>query len=112
MPTNTYQIAAIGPAELISGLQAIGITAFPAADAATATTQLTNIRSGSTAFACICITESIARALPPEVLSGGKEAAALPVILTIPDLHSTKDSGLEKLRELAKRAIGSDILGG
>lgn len=111
MPTN-YRIAAIGPTELISGLQAIGITAFPATSGAEAVQHLTAIRTGDVPYGCVCITESIVHQLTTEELSGGKDAESLPVILTIPDLHSDKDSGLEKLRELTKRAIGSDILGG
>ncbi len=111
MPTNHYRIAAIGPAELISGLQTIGITMFAAVDGRQAAEQLTTIRRDNNLYGCVCITETIAKELTPDELSGGKDAESLPVILIIPDLQSDKDAGLEKLRELAKRAIGSDILG-
>lgn len=112
MPTNTsFQVAVIGPAELVSGLQAIGLDMFPATDSETAVAALTQIRSSATPYACVCITEGVAATLTPEQLSGGKAAASLPVILTIPDLHSDKDAGLAKLRELTKRAVGIDIIG-
>lgn len=112
MPTNdSLKIAVIGPAELVSGLQAIGFVLFPATDHTSATAQLAHIRRNETRFACICITEQLVKTLTSEELSGGKDAASLPVILTIPDLHSDKDAGLEKLRELTKRAVGSDIFG-
>lgn len=112
MPTNTnLQIAAIGPAELVSGLQAVGIVMFAATNGREAATQLAAIRTNATPYACVCITESIAKELTAEEIAGGKEANSLPVILTIPDLHSDKNAGLDKLRELTKRAIGSDILG-
>ncbi len=112
MPTNTsLNIAVIGPTELVSGLQAIGFIMFPATDRASAITQLTQIRSSDTPYACVCITEQLVNTLTHEELAGGKDAASLPVILTIPDLHSGKDAGLDKLRELTKRAVGSDIFG-
>lgn len=109
MTSNTpHHIAAIGPQELISGFQSIGIMVFPAVNGTEALAQLATIRSHEQQFACVCITESIMRQINPDDLTT-KDSPLLPVILTIPDLQSDKDAGLEKLRELTKRAIGSDI---
>jgi len=109
MPTNTnYAVAVIGPAELISGLQAVGIKAFPATDAVMAAEAFTAIQTSETPFACVCITESIMNQIDAETKENMTKDS-LPVILTIPDFHSNKNAGLDKLRELAKRAIGSDI---
>jgi V/A-type H+-transporting ATPase subunit F len=109
MPSNSYHIAAIGPIELISGLQSVGITTFAATTSEEALSQLRLIRQGDERFACVCITESLMKNINPEDINT-KDAESLPVILTIPDLHSSKNAGLDKLRELTKRAIGSDIL--
>lgn len=111
MPTNkTYQMAAVGPAELISGLQAVGIKTFPATDVKSAVEAIIQIRQGDADFACICITESLMKQIDAETMEEISDNN-LPVLLTIPDFHSDKNAGLNKLRELTKRAIGSDILG-
>jgi V/A-type H+/Na+-transporting ATPase subunit F len=109
MPTNdSYQIAVIGPKDLISGLQAVGMKMFPATDAKSAIEAYDTIQASDLSFACVCITEGIMNQFDQET----KEYITkqnLPVILTIPDLRSDKNAGLDKLRELTKRAIGSDI---
>lgn len=108
MPTKNYRLAAIGPTELISGLLAIGVDSFPATEHDDAVARLAEIRASETSYGCVFITESVAKTLTQEELNP-KDAESLPVLLTIPDLHSDKNAGLDKLRELAKRAIGSDI---
>ncbi|MCA9359189.1 hypothetical protein KC926_03220 [Candidatus Kaiserbacteria bacterium] len=110
MPTNNYQMAAVGPAELISGLQAVGIKTFPATDVTSAVQRIVEIRQSDTAFACICVTESLMKQIDAETMEQISDNS-LPVLLTIPDFHSDKNAGLDKLRNLTKRAIGSDILG-
>jgi len=112
MPTNnSYQVAAVGPAELISGLQSVGIKTYPATDGASAVTAIKSIIDSETPFACVCVTESLYGQIDAETLET-LTVNNLPVLLTIPDFHSDKNSGLNKLRDLAKRAIGSDIFSG
>lgn len=112
MPTNnSYQVAAIGPAELISGLQSVGIKTYPATDGISAVEAIKAVRLDEIPFACICVTESLMNQIDAETMET-LTADSLPVLLTIPDFNSDKNAGLEKLRDLAKRAIGSDIFGG
>jgi vacuolar-type H+-ATPase subunit F/Vma7 len=109
MPTNTTQyIAVIGPQEIISLLESVGIDAYSAKNSEEARTQLQDIRNKNT-YGIVCITEGITKTFEKKMLSE-LQNSTFPTVLIIPDLQSVPGSGVEKIRELAKRATGSDIL--
>lgn len=103
-------VAAVGPRELLSGLQAFGVTIFHATDTEEALAAIDTIRShhDTTPYGVVFITERMVSGMTEEEYEHilGEH---LPVVLTIPDLSSQPDAGLEKLRALTKRAVGSDI---
>lgn len=115
MSTNTQnmRIAALGPRELLGGLQAFGVDIRHINTKEEAFEQITAIREASkeNPYAIIFIIESIVSQMSEDEYESvlGED---LPIILTVPDLTSDKDAGLEKLRSLTKRAVGVDILSG
>ncbi len=113
MPTSTHahRIAVIGPSELISILEGIGIDTFPATTFKEAEQHIATICMGRDAsYAILCVTESIAQCIP-EAQKHALAHASLPAFLVLPDLTADKDTALAHLRTLATRATGSDILG-
>jgi len=101
-------VAALGPKELLSGLAAFGVKVFHTIDAKGALETVATLRTGSEKYGIVFISESLVSKLSEEeyeTILG----ADLPVVLTIPDLTSSPDAGLEKLANLTKRAVGVDI---
>jgi len=102
------KVAALGPKELLSGLAAFGVKIFHTTDAASALETVAGIRAEAEPYGIIFISENLVSKLNEEeyeTLLGSD----LPVVLTIPDLASAPDAGLENLATLAKRAVGVDI---
>lgn len=114
MSTNTASAVALGPREVIQGLAAFGVVIRDVFEKDTALQTLRDIRhataSGKESYAVVFIVESLITGMNEKEYQEllGNE---LPVVLTIPDLSSKPSAGLEKLRALTKRAIGTDILG-
>lgn len=104
------KVAAVGPKELISGLQAFGVEIKHATNTEEALEAIKEIRNGTEEYGIIFVTESLVSGFSEEdyELAVGED---LPVLLTIPDLSSEEDAGLEKLASLTKRAVGIDIFG-
>jgi len=113
MPTNpTQKIAAIGPRELISILESVGIDTYGATTTKTEVEmQIRSIQEKKGEYAILCITEGLIKTLEPALLTELRSTIT-PALLVIPDLASLPESGVDRIRELAKRATGSDILGG
>lgn len=114
MSTNRASAVALGPREVIQGLAAFGVVIRDVFEKTAALEVLREIRrstaSGSEPYAVVFIAESLTATMDEKEYQEllGNE---LPVVLTIPDLSSKPSAGLEKLRALTKRAIGTDILG-
>lgn len=114
---STYNTAIIGPKTVISGFKALGVTPFDAENGEEAALILTRIKSDletsgddATKYATVILIESIARDIAQddmEKISRG----ALPAIVILPGLEKSQGSGVMKLKKLAEKAIGSDILG-
>lgn len=112
-----YKTAIIGPKDVISGFKALGVVPFNAEDGEGALEIIKNIKKGiseesdsTEKFAVVIVIESTANQIPAsefEKVSRG----ALPAILTLPGLEGSTGAGVAKLKSLAERAIGSDILG-
>ena len=112
-----YKTAIIGPKDVISGFKALGVVPFSAENGEGVLEIIKNIKKGvsegndsAEKFAVVIIIESIANQIPAnefeKVFRG-----ALPAILTLPGLEGSSGAGVAKLKSLAERAVGSDILG-
>jgi len=114
--TASYNIAIIGPKAIISGFKALGVTPFNAEEGVQALEILKKIKKDldentpdAQKFAVVIIIESIARDIPEgdmDKISDG----ALPAIVELPGLEKSHGAGVAKLKRLAEKAIGSDIL--
>jgi vacuolar-type H+-ATPase subunit F/Vma7 len=108
--THTTHIAAIGHEEIVSILESIGIDTYPAATVTEATVHIEHIyQHTKIPYAIVCVTEQIANTMSPEQRRD-LENRTSPTLLVIPDLTSIQGSGVARIRELAKRATGNDIL--
>ena len=106
--TQNMKVAAVGPRELISGLQAFGVVIMHATNSEEALTAIKSVREGNEKYGIVFVTESLLSSLSEEEYESVL-GTNLPVLLTIPDLSSSPDAGLEKLSALTKRAVGIDI---
>lgn len=101
---------AVGPRELFSGLAAFGVEIRHATSKDEAIAVVTEVRSiqSQKPYAIIFIAESLTAEMNENeyAMVMGED---LPVVLTVPDLLSNEDAGLQKLRSLTKRAVGVDI---
>ena len=112
-----YKVAIIGPKDIISGFKALGVVPFNAHTGEEALVILKKIKkdidenkTDTDLYATVLIIENIMEEIPKddkERLSHG----ALPAILALPGLEGSQGAGVAKLKSLAERAIGSDILG-
>lgn len=113
--TQNYEIAVIGPEDVVSGFKALGVHVFDASDSETALATIKDLRQQTirqedgTNYATIYVIDHLLRDIPADeyekVTSG-----PLPAVIAIPGLKADKEAGKRKLRALAKKAIGSDIL--
>ena len=112
-----YKIAIIGPKDIISGFKALGVVPFDAETGEQALPILKKMKKDiegkdkdQELYATVLIIESVMEEIndeDKERLSQG----ALPAILALPGIEGSKGAGVAKLKRLAERAIGSDILG-
>lgn len=114
---TAYNIAIIGPKSVISGFKALDVTPFDAEDGDTALELLRTIKKdvetpGSPAkkFATVILIESIAQKISREDMEKVSRGA-LPAIVVLPGLEGSHGAGVAKLKALAEKAVGSDILG-
>ena len=106
---HTHRIATIGPEMLVSLLESIGIDTFSATTPEEAVSHIQAI-SEKDMYAIMCVTETLARQLPEKLLQQLQKQSR-PTLLLLPDLQSDNAQNIARIRELAKRATGSDILG-
>ncbi len=65
---------------------------------------------GAQKFATVIIIESIMQEISPEDMDKVSRGA-LPAIVALPGLYGSHGAGVTKLKRLAEKAIGADILG-
>jgi vacuolar-type H+-ATPase subunit F/Vma7 len=111
-----YNVAIIGPKDIISGFKALGVIPFGAENGEEALDFLKQMKkdidenTGGQKFATVIMIESIAEDIPQDEMDK-ITAGALPAIVALPGLEGSHGAGVAKLKRLAERAIGSDILG-
>ena len=112
---STYNVAIIGPKDIISGFKALGVTPFDAKNGEIALEILKKIKNDieegaeQDKYATVMIIESLVEQIPVEEMDKITKGA-LPAIVALPGLEGSHGAGIAKLKRLAERAIGSDIL--
>lgn len=113
---QNYNIAIVGPEDMVSGFNALGADVFSADNAEDALAHIKTFRkqtldeeSSGKKYGIIMVIDSLIKDLPEDEYARISEGA-LPTLLSIPGINSDKEAGTQKLRKLAEKAIGSDIL--
>lgn len=102
------KIAAIGPKSLILGLKAFGIDVFFSTSSSQALESLKELKALGK-HSVILIINDLLQGIPREEYKK-LHAEHLPVILAIPGLKADDEDYILKLKKLAEKAVGSDIL--
>lgn len=112
---HMYKIAIIGPENVVSGFRALGVESFPAHTAAEAIQQLRNIKQQTAApesnakFAVVCIIEDLVSLMNQAEYSKIVEGP-LPAVVLLPGPEGSSGFAIDRLRQLAEKAIGSAII--
>lgn len=113
-----YRIAIVGTKETVGGFALLGVDIVPVDNGEQAVEELLRLKKtlqkdekgvDRNTYAIIFITEDLAGAISPD---DEKKLArgALPAIIPIPSHRGSTGYGLERLRRIVERAVGSDIL--
>ena len=113
-----YKIAMIGSRETIGGFAMLGVDTVPAEKTEEAVVHLFRLRKETqldeaqierNVYAIIFITEDLASGISPD---DEKKLArgALPAIIPLPSHRGSTGYGLDRLKRIVERAVGSDIL--
>lgn len=102
-----YEIAILGNEETILGFKALGVKAYPVESEEDAIASLDKIMDKQ-ATAVLFITEDWAVKLGKR-LDQYRESA-LPALITIPSQKGSSGMGLDNIKKIVERAVGSDIL--
>jgi V/A-type H+-transporting ATPase subunit F len=100
------KIAIIGSPDSVLGWRALGLTTFGVHKLDQAQEALNEIDKGG--FAIVFITEDWYGKLEEDLIKFKERA--LPAIISVPSQHGSTGAGLENLRRIVERAVGSDIL--
>jgi V/A-type H+-transporting ATPase subunit F len=117
MSTNNYEykIAIVGPTEMVSGFKAMGVETFPAIDATEALEQLRSIKQqtvesdSKTKYAVVCIIEDLVTQVDQAEYAKIVEGP-LPAVVLLPGPAGSSGFALERLRNLAEKAIGAAVI--
>jgi len=112
---NSYRIAIIGPASVVSGFKALGVEVFAATTPAEVLAQLTHLKQitlnpeEDTKYAVACIIDDVLRGVDEaeytKVASG-----ELPAVVVLPGPTGASDVALARLRRMSEKAIGQAII--
>lgn len=107
--TDMLKIGVIGGRETVMGFKALGLEAFPVADADEALEVFRNLtRAEEQEYAIIYLEESFAQALSSEI--DKFKDSPTPAIILIPGKNGSLGLGQSALKAAVERAVGSDIL--
>ena len=102
------KIAVIGGRETVMGFTALGLEAYPVADAAEAKSVLRSLTREREDVAIIYIEENLAAELGSEI--DKYKDSPMPAIILIPGREGSLGLGLSALNAAGERAIGTNIL--
>ena len=101
-----YKIAVLGDKDSVLGFRALGLDAFPAADAEQARPILH--RLAKEGYAIIYLTEQLAAGMSAELARYKDELT--PAIILIPGKEGPLGIGMANIKTAVERAVGADIL--
>lgn len=113
-----HKIAIVGTWEAVAGFALLGVDVVPVKDSEEAVTELHRLKKKMApdehgvernVYAIVFITEDLAGGITPE---DEKKLArgALPAIIPLPSHKGSTGYGLQRLKRIVERAVGSDIL--
>lgn len=110
-----HKIAIIGPKKVTAGFRALGVSVFNAENGDQALEHLQSIKKNTEtdseeSFAVVILIEKLLKEIPADEYEK-VGSGALPAIVVLPGVEGATGEGIAKLRRLAERAAGSDILG-
>lgn len=110
---NNYELAIIGPKEVILGFKAIGLHTEFAQDSETCIEKLWTLKEEKVneqpKYAIIFILESHAKKFDTDDYKKLTQDA-LPAIIALPGPEGSTGFGIERLGQIVEKAIGSNIL--
>lgn len=112
---SDYKIAIIGPLDTVSGFKALGVDSFPAQTAEEALTQLKQIKEqtvnpdSKVKYAVVCMIEDLLTGVDQNEYAKVVDGP-LPAVVLLPGPEGSKGFALERLRNLAEKAVGSAII--
>ncbi len=108
-----YELAIVGPREIILGFKAIGLTTSFALTAEESLAKLWELKNETIdeqpKYAIIFIFESHAKDMPAEEYKKLTKDP-LPAIIALPGPNGSTGFGMERLGQIVEKAIGSNIL--
>lgn len=102
------KIAVMGDRQTVVGFKALGLSAFPVADADEAKSTLKKITHPDEEYAIIYIQESFAEDLSVEI--DKFKDVPNPAIILIPGREGSLGLGQKALKQAVERAVGSDMI--
>ena len=113
-----YKTAIVGTRDTVAGFALLGVDIVPVESEKQAVEELLRLKKETqkdengkeyNAYAIIFITEDLAGGISPE---DEKKLArgALPAIIPLPSHQGSTGYGLQRLKRIVERAVGSDIL--
>jgi len=112
---NHYHLAIIGPTDMVSGFQALGVEAHNATNSTEALEQLRNIKkitndpADARTYAVVCVIDDVIRDVDQAEYAKVVEGA-LPAVVVLPGPNGSSGVAVERLRLLAQKAVGSSII--
>ena len=103
-----FKIAVVGNRDTILGFKALGLAIFPVKNAEEAGRTLRQITTEE--YATIFITDNFARDLEKEIDELERNIQLYPSIVIIPSHRGSTGLGMEKIRALVEKAVGTDLL--
>ncbi|MDR2687308.1 MAG: V-type ATP synthase subunit F [Oscillospiraceae bacterium] len=101
-----YRVAAMGDADSVAGLSALGVEVFPVEEAGEAARQLRSLAGGGCAV--VYVTEALAARIPEEIER--YRYARVPAVILIPGIRGNTGAGLRNISVSVEKAVGSDII--
>ena len=112
-----YKLAIVGSKDACIGFHALGVTVRYAAEASEALEAIQELKeqkqeSGETLpkFAIIFVSENLYKKIDQETYRKLTKEA-LPAIVSIPNITGSTGFGVERLKNIVERAVGTNILG-
>lgn len=101
-----YSIAVIGDRDSVMGFRALGLSVFPAENAAEGREILHKLTNGD--YAVIYMTESLIEELAADI--DKFKDSVTPAIIVIPGKGGSLGLGMSALKSAVERAVGADIM--